>query len=107
MYTKEKHFLTTNIAAFTYCDGIDVISELKPGVTVTLKVESDNPYDPDAVAVYFGETKIGYIPKTVNSDISQLLYFGHDVFDAKISTVKPESHPEDQYHIVVRVKDNR
>jgi hypothetical protein len=100
--------LDCHIAGFTYHDGLDVIEQLKPGVSIALKSEADNPHDPNAVAVYFEETMLGYIPRVKNYKISQLLYFGYeDIFDAKISCHYPDADPENQFRIVVKIKDNR
>lgn len=40
-----------HLAGFAYCDGLDVIEELKLGQTVQLVREEGNPHDPDAVAI--------------------------------------------------------
>lgn len=108
MYERSRHLLDCHIAGFTYYDGLDVIDELKLGTHVTLKSEPENPHDPDAVAIYHGKTKLGYIPQAKNSTISNLLYFGHDdIVEAKINFHNPEANPENQYRIVVKLIDNR
>lgn len=108
MYEKSRAVFNCNIAGFSYYDGIDVIEKLVIGAPVILMAESDNPYDPEAVAVYFEKTKLGYIPKAQNSFISSLFYFGHgDIFDAKICSRDLEEHMENQFRIVVKIKDNR
>jgi hypothetical protein len=40
------------MAGFTYCDGIEVFSNLKIGSPLTLKAEPENKYDPSAVAIF-------------------------------------------------------
>jgi hypothetical protein len=108
MYERSRNFLDCHIAGFTYYDGIDVIGQLKLGTPVTLKSEPENPHDPYAVAIYFEGTKLGYVPQAKNSVISQLLYFGHDaIVDAKINSYNPEANPENQFRIVIKIKDNR
>ena len=108
MYTPSRNYLNSHIAGFDYWDGVDVIKDLKIGTSLSLIVEDDNPYDPNAVAIFFGETKIGYIPRMHNADLSLLLYFGHtDVFETKISCVYPEGHSEERYSISIRVRDKR
>ncbi len=97
-----------HIAGFAYYDGLDVIDKLQLGTPVSLVVESDNPYDPEAVTIYFGETKLGYIPKAKNSYVSTLLYFGHEnILNAKINSRNLDEIPEFQFRIVIKVKDNR
>jgi len=108
MYERSRNILDCNIAGFIYYNGLNVIKKLELGTPVTLKAEPDNPYDPEAVAVYFEETKLGYIPKARNSYISTLLYFGYgDIIEAAICGRNLEEHTENYFNIVVRLKDNR
>jgi len=108
MYERSRNVIDCHIAGFTYYDGLDVIDELKLGTKVDLRAEPENPHDPYAVSIYFGKTKLGYVPRAKNSAVSNLLYFGHDdIFDAKINTVNPEADTEYQFRIVVKVKDSR
>jgi hypothetical protein len=108
MYERSRNLLDCHIAGFTYYDGLDVIDELKLGAPVILRSETENPYDHQAVAVYFGETKLGYVPQAKNSYVSNLLYFGHDdIIEAKINSRNLETNPENQFRIVIKIKDNR
>ena len=108
MFTPSTHFMNFYIAGFTFANGIDVIDDLKLGVNVQLVGETDNPHDPHAVAIYFEKTHIGYIPADQNEDIWNFIFFGHgDMFDAKISSVFPDKHPEKQFMVTIRIKDNR
>jgi len=108
MYERSRNLFDCHIAGFTYYDGLDVIDQLQPGTPVSLVSEPDNPYDPEAVAIYLRETKLGYIPRTKNSYVSSLLYFGHsDILDAKICRRNLEEHTENQFRIVIKLQDNR
>ena len=108
MYERSRHLLDCHLAGFTYYDGLDVIESLKLGTPVTLISEPENPHDADAVAIYFRETKLGYIPQAKNSFISNLLYFGYgDILEAKITCHNPEANAENQFRISVKIKDNR
>lgn len=52
------------IAGIKYRDNYEeMLSKLSEGMEVQLKKDPDNPYDPDAIAVYNGEDHLGYIPK--------------------------------------------
>ena len=108
MFTPSTHFMDFHIAGFTFANGIDVIEDLVLGAKVKLVSEPDNPHDPHAVAIYFGETHIGYIPRIHTENIWNLLFFGYgDIFVAKISSVFPDNHPEEQFRVTVKIKDNR
>ena len=108
MYKRSRNLFDCHIAGFTYYDGLDVINNLRLGTVVTLQAEPENPYDPNAVAIYFEGTKLGYIPQAKNSIVSTLLYFGHgDILESKINSYNSQTSPENQFRIVVRLKDNR
>ena len=108
MYEKSRNLLDCHIAGFTYYDGLDVIENLKLGTPVTLKSEPENPHDSEAVAIYYEDTKLGYIPQAKNSYVSNLLYFGYgDIIEAKVNSHNPEANPENQFRIVIKIKDNR
>ena len=97
-----------HIAGFSHHEGFKVFSELKVGTKVELRHEPDNPYDPEAVAIYYGETKIGYVPREHNSEFFTYLYFGHeDLFEAFICMVNDDAHPERQLRVVVTISDKR
>ncbi|WP_449459249.1 HIRAN domain-containing protein [Streptococcus suis] len=97
-----------HLAAFAYYDGLDVIDQLKPGTPVQLVGEPSNPHDSEAVAIFYQGTKLGYIPSDKNSLISRLIYFGHgDILEARIQMSNTENHPDRQFRVVVKLKDNR
>lgn len=107
-YKPSNHFDDFHIAGFAYHDGLEVIHKLKPGTKVRLMKEIGNPYDANAVAIFYKEYKIGYVPKTHNAIFSKLLHFGYgNMFKAKIQMVDLENHPEQQIRVVVRLKDSR
>ena len=108
MYERSRNLFDCHIAGFNYYDGLDVIDSLVPGCPVTLRSEPDNPYDPDAIAIYFEDTKLGYVPRAKNAYISNLLYFGFNrIIDARINCRNLDNDPERQFRIVVRLRDNR
>ena len=107
MVSMDRHFDDFHIAGFTYHDGVDVFNELKIGTELTFIAEPENKYDSYAVAIYFGKSKLGYIPHGKNKYISKFLNFGHTgLFDVKINRISPEEHPEHQISVVVKIKDN-
>lgn len=107
-YEPSRFFMDFHIAGFAYYDGLEVIENLKIGRVVNLVGEPDNHHDPEAVDIYYQGKKLGYIPSSKNTMFSTFLYFGHsDLFEARIQTVNLENHPERQFRVVVRIKDNR
>ena len=61
---KYLHFFHSHLAGFSFAEGVFVFDQLKIWSELQLILDSENPYDAHAVAVYFKKTKIGYIPKS-------------------------------------------
>ena len=106
MPSMDRHFSDFHIAGFTYYEGVDVFNELKIGAELQLVAEPENNHDNYAVAVYYQNHKLGYIPRDKNKYISKFLNFGHtELFDVKINRMSPEEHPEHQIGVVIKIKD--
>jgi len=101
-----KHFNHFNIAGFTFYDGAIVFNDLIVGPELSLLPEPDNRYDPKAVAIYYGQHKLGFIPKGSNSEIFKLLEMGHNVFETRIQRLSPDLHMEEQVGVIVYVVEN-
>lgn len=100
-----RQYFNCHIAGFSHYEGCLAINDLKPGVKLVLERELNNPFDPRAVAIYYDNYKLGYIPKTHNEDICTFLDMGYtEIFDARVQTVSPDSHPEAQVRVVVFIK---
>lgn len=107
-FERSRHLIDFHVAGFAYYDGLEVIDELTLGKPVQLIAEVDNPHDPDAVVIYYQDYKLGYVPSSKNIFLHQLLYFGHaTILEARIQYVNKESHPERQFRVVVKLKDQR
>lgn len=111
METKENkqpsktHLTNFHIAGFGYWEGCEVFENLKIGSKLQLERESDNKFDPYAVALYCGEYKLGYIPRKDNHDISKFLEMGYtDIFETRITRITPDVHPEQQVEVVVHIR---
>jgi hypothetical protein len=100
----DRYFSSFHIAGFTYNDGVDVFEHLKVGTDLRFMAEPENRFDPSAVAIYYEKTKIGYIPREMNTDISKFLRLGYtDLFEMKINRICVEAHPEKQIHVLIRI----
>ena len=108
IYEPSKSLIDFHLAGFGYYDGMKIIDELKVGTKVELRHEPDNPYDPTAVAIYYNNTKIGYVPTGKNRELYTLLYYGHyELFEAFINMFDVNGHPERQFRVVVKITDRR
>lgn len=61
------------IAGYVYYDGEQIEEHLFRGMELRLHRESENIYDRNAIAVYAGEYKLGYIPQVDNSVLAAML----------------------------------
>jgi len=80
------------IAGFQFHHGEAIWSDLHVGEEVSLIRESFNRHDRDAVAVYFGNDKLGYVPRAENSAIAQMLDRGERL-EARITELVDDSDP--------------
>jgi hypothetical protein len=99
---KRRHFANFHIAGFTYNDGPVIFNELKIGTILQLQRDANNQYDAKAVAINYGEHKLGYIPRNENDAISKLLEQGYsDIFEVRIQSINPTDNPEQQVKVIV------
>lgn len=80
------------LAGFDHHKGHHVWPFLCEGATLRLIREATNPYDANAVAVYFRGDKLGYVPRRENAAVAQLLDRGHEL-DARIVRLRDELNP--------------
>lgn len=80
------------VAGFRHHRGVAVWPFLQEGESLALVRESVNPYDREAVAVYFRNDKLGYVPQRENSAIAQMLDRGQTL-TAKISRLREDANP--------------
>ncbi len=100
--TIDKHLGNFNIAGFSFWEGCRAFNKLKIGTPLHLVRESDNKFDPYAVAIYYEDTKLGFIPRGENQLVAQLMDLGYDkIFDMRVQRICPEAHPERQIGVVL------
>lgn len=101
----KRHFINCDIAGFTYWDGCIALEKMKIGSQLTLEREENNKFDPYAVAVYFEDMKLGFIPRGENQMLSKFLEMGYgDIFEVRVNKLDTDEHPEDQVGIIVYLK---
>ena len=80
------------LAGFQFYEGEYVWSSLQVGKDLTLVREADNIHDPNAVAVYFHDEQLGYVPRVENTAIAQMLDRGEHL-EASISKLHLTENP--------------
>lgn len=98
-----EYFNSFPIAGFSYYDGVFAFKNLKIGSEFTMRLESDNIHDDRAVALYFEDHKLGYVPRQENEIIHKLLNMGHEVFDVRVQALYPQKYTEEQVRVIVYV----
>ena len=113
MEAKKKYFMDCHLAGRMYHEADEVWDQLKVGTKVELVRERDNRYDPQAVMVCYNDREndeqvcIGYIPRSQNSTIALMLDMGYaDSFECRINQIDERAHPEQQVHLVIKIKKN-
>ena len=105
---KRAHLANFHIAGFGYWDGCEAFENLKIGTKLELVREADNAFDPYAVAIYFGEYKLGFIPRGQNHDISKYLDMGlADIYEVRITRITADIPPENQVEVIVYIKNQK
>jgi hypothetical protein len=80
------------VAGFQFHRGESIWSSLNVGEKLTLVREPTNPHDEDAVAVYFQDHKLGYVPRSENRAVAQMLDRGERL-EARISELTTIEDP--------------
>ena len=102
---KRKHYLYCNIAGFMYWDGCEAFGELEVGKKLELVRESENKYDPEAVAIYFKDFKLGFVPRGDNECLSHFLDMGYtDLFEVRVARLCEDAHPDKQVFVNIYIR---
>lgn len=96
--------LTCNVAGFGHTEGYLVLDQLKPGDKLTMMREDENKFDHNAIALFYKELHIGYIPQQHNNLFATMMDFGYaDIFECIITSIDTREHPNNQIHIRVNL----
>ena len=111
MKPRKLFLMECHIAGRKYHDADEVWDELKVGTQLTLKRDTENRYDPNAVAIVYTkndeEYLLGYIPRDENDTLAAFLDMGwDDVFECRLSKVNEAVHYEEQLHATIRIKQH-
>lgn len=100
---KEVLLLETVVAGFFYYQGEKVWEKLDLDQPLLLLREPGNPHDERAVEVYWQQDKLGYIPRTDNSVIAQLMD-REERLSTRISWLNESDNPWDRVGIEVSLR---
>ena len=80
------------VAGFQYHAGETVWPRLSAGDPLRLLREPGNPFDRRAVAVYWGDAKLGYVPRVANTAVSQMMDRGERI-TARVEHLRQSRDP--------------
>lgn len=92
-----------HISGFIYYDGALIFSQLTIGSKLTLRREPDNPHDANAIAMYFGTHKLGFVPRDDNHTMAKVMDAGYDIFEGVVQQINPQEHPAQQVRVGIFV----
>ncbi len=92
------------IANYQYHKGEEHEHLFEPGTVFSLRHEPENPFDENAVAVFYRDAKIGFVPQHTNLPIAHLLRKGKPI-KAKVARIDAGNEPWERIHMQVVVDD--
>ena len=105
MNNTKEHLANFQIAGFTYYDGALAFKNLEIGIKLKLKLDPENKFDARAVAIYYKDHKLGYIPKAENRIFYKLFTVGLQKYvEARIQRISKDEHPENQIQVVAHLR---
>ena len=117
MKSRKLYFMECHVAGRQYHEADEVWEELHVGTPLLLVRDTDNKYDPEAVAIVYRKTYgdedehddyvLGYIPRDENTLIAALLDMGWScIFECRLSRIDPQAHYENQLRVSIKIKEN-
>ena len=80
VFAKEIVVLECLVAGTSFRKLDKVDNELNKKVKLTMKREADNKFDNFAIALWFNQTKVGYVPREKNEVIARLMDAGKEFY---------------------------
>lgn len=118
MEAKKLFFMECHLAGRKYHDADEVWKELSVGTKLKLVRDTNNRFDPNAVAIVYEKSAcehcsekknflLGYIPQEGNNSIASFFDMGWgNIFECRINKINPDAHSENQIRITIRILKN-
>lgn len=98
---RKVYLLHCFVAGFRYYRGMDLLNEMEVNDFLELRREPENEYDEFAIALYWQQEKIGFIPAGYNETIARLLDAEALPLLASITHLKKEVEPWENVVVAV------
>lgn len=80
-FTREVFLLDIEVAGTGYCEQMnDIYPKLQNSTMLQMRRDPQNKYDKQAIGIYYEQTRIGWVPRTMNTIISRLMDAGKAFF---------------------------
>ncbi len=95
-----KHFY---VRGFSYYEGPKIIEKINKSGMLELRREPENEFDRKAIALYFENLKIGYVPRESNKTISILMDTELLEFHTEITEIDAENDDWEKIRVAIYV----
>ncbi len=103
-FLEDTYLITLNVAGLYYIKNInEIFPKLEKGDKLDLYRQSDNEYDKYAILVKFNGEKLGYVPRSDNKILANLMDAGKEIY-GKIVDLNMEKDDYGRTHIFVKFK---
>jgi len=85
------YLLRCYVRGFCFYEGGELLLRMRKGDALQLVREPQNTFDSNAIALYYQNRKIGFIPRESNDVISKLMDDGTLHIKAEITRVRPDA----------------
>lgn len=99
--TQKVYLLQSFVAGFRFHKGMELLPYMKEQDLVELKREPDNEHDSFAVAVYWQQEMIGYLPAASNEIIARLMDAGALALIGTITHLQHDAKPWENVAVAV------
>lgn len=102
---KVRHVIKTKlgehpVAGYQFYDGVEIWSQLQLKQAVKLTREHDNDFDEEAIAVYWKQHQLGYVPHKYKALLTRLMDEGN-VLSAEITHLCESHDPWQRIEIAI------
>jgi len=95
------------VAGLQYYDALKIWNKLSIGLELEMRTEPENKFDRHAVALYFEEIKLGYLPRSDNRHIAKLLKAGWNPYEVRIQSIHNNRDMNERLEICIRIIQNK
>jgi hypothetical protein len=88
------------ISGYQYHKGQQLEHLFNQDTYFSLKHEPENPFDEDAVAIYYQDARIGFIPPNNNVEIARMIREGQEL-RARMAKFEPHSDPWERVYVEI------